>query len=133
MVAVSVERCLDIIPNKFKLAIITMNRARSILLGNHTDIENTKYTKKSINKTLREIEDNKLDLDLIEKEIRKNLLINNLFSKSFRLSSDDENIESENNVVDFNLKDEDLSSNLEDVIDIEEDTEIEDDVDIESE
>lgn len=133
MVAVSVERCLDIIQNKFKLAIITMNRARSILLGNHTDIENTKYTKKSINKTLREIEDNKLDLDLIEKEIGKNLLINNLFSKSFRLSSDDENIESENNVVDFNLKDEDLSSNLEDVIDIEEDTEIEDDVDIESE
>lgn len=133
MVAVSVERCLDIIPNKFKLAIITMNRARSILLGNHTDIENTKHTKKSINKTLCEIENNKLDLDLIEKEIRKNLLVNNLFSKSFKLSSEDENTDSESNIIDFNLKDEDLSSNLEDGLDIEDDIEIEDEIDIESE
>jgi DNA-directed RNA polymerase omega subunit len=87
---VSVEKCLEKIPNKFRLAVFTMGRARDLLLGAKTTIENTKYTKRSINKTLQEIEDNKLNLVELENKIKNDLLTNNLFLKNIHTASDDE-------------------------------------------
>lgn len=78
---VSLERCLESVPNRFELAILVMNRARDILYGAKSRIESTKYTKKSINKAMKEIEENDLDLGELEKKIKQNLLVNNLFLK----------------------------------------------------
>lgn len=118
MERVSIEKCLKEIPNKFKLAVIAMNRARSILLGSKTSVADTKYAKKSVNKSLIEIENEKIDLDSFEKEVRHNLLVNNLFLKDTHSVSDIDANDS-NNVIDLSADtDIDLSdSDSEDIDD----------------
>ena len=56
MTAVSMEKCLLNVPNKFELSVLAMNRAKEILLNeNSTDIETTRFTKKCVNKSLKEM------------------------------------------------------------------------------
>ncbi|MDR2777632.1 MAG: DNA-directed RNA polymerase subunit omega [Rickettsiales bacterium] len=79
---VSVEKCLDVVPNKFRLAIIVMNRARDLQTKAKPDVEVSKFARKSINKTLYEIRSGSLDIPSMEEKIKKDLLTNNLFPKS---------------------------------------------------
>ena len=120
MEKVSIEKCLEEIPNKFKLAVIAMNRARTILLGSKTSVTDTKYAKKSVNKSLIEIENEKIDLDSFEKEVKQNLLVNNLFLKDTHSVSDVDTNDSDN-VIDLSDSDIDLSDS--DSEDIDEDEE----------
>ncbi len=120
MERISIEKCLKEIPNKFKLAVIAMNRARSILLGSKTSVADTKYAKKSVNKSLIEIENEKIDLDSFEKEVRHNLLVNNLFLKDTHSVSDIDTNDS-GNVIDLSADtDIDLSDSDSEDIDDEE-------------
>lgn len=104
MKQISIESCLEQVPNKFELAILTMNRAKEILYGSKSKIENTKFAKKSVNKTLKEIENNELNLDDLKIKIKKNLLINNLFLKDTKnIEDNDENLDED---LDFKIDDE---------------------------
>ena len=132
---VSIEKCLEKIPNKFELSIVAMNRARNILLGAKTDIKDNKYAKKSVNKSLVEIENQKLDLESFRNDIKQNLLINNLFIKNINdnyetdkddhndssdLSITEEDIDNESDLDDYEGEDEE-----EDFSDIESDNDLE--------
>lgn len=131
MERVSIEKCLKEIPNKFKLAVIAMNRARSILLGSKTSIADSKYARKSVNKSLIEIENEKIDLDSFEKEVKQNLLVNNLFLKDTHSVSDTDTNDSDN-VIDLSTDtDVDLSDSDSEDIDDEENDFADNDSDIE--
>ena len=132
---VSIEKCLEKIPNKFELSVVAMNRARNILLGAKTDIKDNKYAKKSVNKSLVEIENQKLDLESFRNDIKQNLLINNLFIKNINdnyatdkddhkdssdLSITEEDIDNESDLDDYEGEDEE-----EDFSDIESDDDLE--------
>ena len=116
METVSIEECLKRIPNKFELSVIVMNRARSILLGSKSSFDNTKYAKKSVNQSLIEIENQELDLDSFKKELRQNLLVNNLFLKNTH-SSIDTNTSDSNNIIDLSLEGDNAISDSEDIDD----------------
>ena len=116
METVSIEECLKRIPNKFELSVIAMNRARSILLGSKSSVDNTKYAKKSVNQSLIEIENQELDLDSFKKEIRQNLLVNNLFLKNTHSSIDTDTSDS-NNIIDLSLEGDNAISDSEDIDD----------------
>ena len=120
METVSIEECLKRIPNKFELSVIAMNRARSILLGSKSSFDNTKYAKKSVNQSLIEIENHELDLDSFKKEIRQNLLVNNLFLKNTHSSIDTDTSDS-NNIIDLSLEGDNAISDSEDIDDDEDD------------
>ncbi len=120
METVSIEECLKRIPNKFELSVIAMNRARSILLGSKSSFDNTKYAKKSVNQSLIEIENQELDLDSFKKEIRQNLLVNNLFLKNTHSSIDTDTSDS-NNIIDLSLEGDNAISDSEDIDDDEDD------------
>lgn len=114
MEAVSIEKCLDVIPNKFRLAVLAMNRARDILMGAKTNVETSKYTQRAVNKALREIEIglfDKVAIAELEKNIGKNLISNNLFPKKFANSTGDAtgSVNSET-TKDINMDDEDVSA-----------------------
>ena len=127
---VSIEKCLEKIPNKFELSVVAMNRARNILLGAKTDIKDNKYAKKSVNKSLIEIENQKLDLEAFRNDIKQNLLINNLFIKNindnYETDKDDHNDSS-----DLSITEEDID-NESDLDDYEGEDEEEDFSDVES-
>lgn len=120
METVSIEECLKRIPNKFELSVIAMNRARSILLGSKSSVDNTKYAKKSVNQSLIEIENQELDLDSFKKEIGQNLLVNNLFLKNTHSSIDTDTSDS-NNIIDLSLEGDNAISDSEDIDDDEDD------------
>ena len=101
MSEVSLEKCLEVVPNRFELAVLIMNRAREILCGSKSKIETTKYTKKSVKKAMKEIEENDFELDELKSKIRKNLLVNRLFLK-------------DNKIVDENAEMDDADSKLDD-------------------
>ena len=82
MTAVSMEKCLLNLPHKFELSVLAMNRAKEILLNeNSTDIKTTRFTKKCVNKSLKEIEEGKVNIDVLEDRIKADLTINNMFLK----------------------------------------------------
>ena len=125
MQKVLIEKCLNNVPNKFELSILVMNRAKEILLGAKTDIETTRFTKKSINKALKEVEEGKLDIAEMEEKIKTNLLTDNLFLK------DASKYDEEGNSDDFDntdLDSDDIDDDLDDADD-EFDDDIDDDLD----
>ena len=127
---VSIEKCLEKIPNKFELSVVAMNRARNILLGAKTDIKDNKYAKKSVNKSLVEIENQKLDLESFRNDIKQNLLINNLFIKNINDNYETDN-DDHNDSSDLSITEEDID-NESDLDDYEGEDEEEDFSDIES-
>ena len=125
---VLIEKCLNNVPNKFELSILAMNRAKEIISGSKTDIETTRFTKKSINKSLKEIEEGKLDIPAMEEKIKKNLLINNLFLKESSKYEEDSGNDTtsdtdiaNDDISDFDDVEDDLDDDLED--DLEDDFE----------
>jgi DNA-directed RNA polymerase subunit K/omega len=72
--------------------MFAMGRAKQIVLGSKTGIETTKYTKKSINKALKEIEKNEIDYDLLKSRIKRDLLTNDLFLKNNKSMNDDDGL-----------------------------------------
>ena len=132
MSAVSIEKCLDKVPNKFTLSVLSMNRAKEILLSDKSEVETTRYTKKSVNKSLKEIEENILDIDSFKEKIKEDLTINtnNPFSKenvNAKHTDDDADCNSfESNIdmgEDIDAVDEEIEEDVEDDINL-------DDVDI---
>lgn len=68
MARVTVEDCLDIIPNRFLLAMVAAKRSKQLYKGGEPLIENRAGNKKIV-VALREIAANKIEFDI---PIRKN-------------------------------------------------------------
>lgn len=132
---VSIEKCLEKIPNKFELSVVAMNRARNILLGAKTDIKDNKYAKKSVNKSLVEIENQKLDLESFRNDIKQNLLINNLFIKNindnYETDKDDHNDSSDLSITEEDIDNESYLDDYEGEDEEEDFSDIESDDDLE--
>ncbi|MDR1425736.1 MAG: DNA-directed RNA polymerase subunit omega [Rickettsiales bacterium] len=100
---ISVEKCLDIIPNKFRLAIFVMNRAKDLQIRAKPDVEIQKFAKKNINRTLYEIKSGSLNIPILEEKIKKDILTNNLYSKNSGVFGDDSLNESDDDSLGLNL------------------------------
>lgn len=81
MKTVSIENCLDVIPNKFKLSLIAMDRAKRLMLGAKADSEYQNIEKNSY-VALKEIEDGKINLDEAIANTKADLLKDNMFKKN---------------------------------------------------
>ena len=86
---VSIEKCLDVVPNKFDLTIYAMNRAKELLAGAEPMVSNNKTAKKQINQALLEIQENKIDIAELRDRIENNILNNNNFLKDTKQDEDD--------------------------------------------
>lgn len=128
MKIVSIEKCLEAVPNKFELALLASNRAKSILAGSPSKLEENDKDDKAAYISLKEIEENKTDLVEAKKELKEDILKDNLFIKSTTrkdaLKSEDSFDDSDDN---FNL--DELMDNMEFDTDDPED----DDIDLGSE
>ncbi len=70
MARITVEDCVTVVPNRFKLCIIASNRARSIMSGADTQFSDKE---KPAVISLREIADGHVDINAIESSIIKNI------------------------------------------------------------
>jgi DNA-directed RNA polymerase omega subunit len=109
---VSIEKCLDVIPNKFELSLVAMNRARDVLLGAKCSVEATRFAKKSVNRVLSEIEQNSLDLVAMKDKIKRDLLTNNLFLKGAKSFPDDDITGVDDALMDLETKGDDVQIDL---------------------
>lgn len=116
---ISIEKCLNVVPNKFELTVLAMNRARDLLMGAVSEIETGKYTKKQVNKALKEIELQQIDLNALREKIKKNILNNNLFLKDVKQDEEDSNVDDGDDLNDdLDLKDDDLTDDDDDNFDL---------------
>ena len=67
MARVTVEDCLDVIPNRFLLAMVAAKRAKQLYKGSDPLIENKSGNKKIV-VALREIAANKVEFDIPTKK-----------------------------------------------------------------
>lgn len=67
MARVTVEDCLDVIPNRFLLAMVAAKRAKQLYKGAEPLIENKSANKKIV-VSLREIAANKVEFDIPTKK-----------------------------------------------------------------
>lgn len=67
MARVTVEDCLDVIPNRFLLAMVAAKRAKQLYKGAEPLIENKSANKKIV-VSLREIAANKIEFDIPTKK-----------------------------------------------------------------
>ncbi len=67
MARVTVEDCLDVIPNRFLLAMVASKRAKQLYKGAEPLIENKSGNKKIV-VALREIAANKIEFDIPTKK-----------------------------------------------------------------
>ncbi len=67
MARVTVEDCVLVVPNRFELCLIASSRAKNILSGSHTDLEQRNEKPAVI--ALREIGENLVDVDVIRGNI----------------------------------------------------------------
>ena len=106
MARVTVEDCVVVIPNRFELCLIAINRAKSILSGAATSLD--RKEKPSVI-SLREIAEGNIDIDNIRKNIVRNiknrdigdyeqLLANNETTESFVEKIDTQNITLKDNI-----------------------------------
>lgn len=128
MKVVSIEKCLEAVPNKFELALLASNRAKAILAGSPIAMEEKSKDDKPAFISLKEIEENKLDLQKTKVDLKEDILKDNLFIKSVvkkdSLKSDDSFDDGDD---DFNL--DELMNNME----FDTDDQEEDDIDLGSE
>ena len=110
MKTISVENCLDVIPNKFKLSLIAMDRAKRLMLGAKSDAEYQNIEKNSY-VALKEIEDGKIDIDEAIKNTKQDLLTDNLFKKKV---NDNQTREDDNNFED-DYEEDDENANFDDI------------------
>lgn len=129
MKTVSIENCLEVVPNKFELALLASNRAKSILAGSPSKLsDNDKYDKAAYI-SLKEIENKNVNLQEAREKLKEDILKDNLFIKNITkkdlLKSEDNFDDGDDN---FNL--DELMDNMEfdsDDFD-EEDSDIDDEV-----
>ena len=81
---VSIENCLNVVPNKFELSLLVSNRAKAILNGASTNLtyNYNKNEKKASFIALEEIEGERLDIASLKRDLKDELLRNNLFIKT---------------------------------------------------
>ena len=70
MARVTVEDCVVVVPNRFELCLIAINRAKSILSGAATYLDRQE---KPAVISLREIAEENIDIDNIRKNIIRNI------------------------------------------------------------
>ena len=70
MARVTVEDCIELLPNRFELVAIAATRAKQIASGNPINIE--RDNDKDTVVALREIADKKLDLNALRNELTQN-------------------------------------------------------------
>ena len=87
MAAVTVEDCLEIVPNRFELVLLANYRARQLMNGSPVLYTTTKTEKNTVI-ALREIAANLLDVNIMKEEIRETLKRQSLF-KNYDDSSND--------------------------------------------
>jgi DNA-directed RNA polymerase subunit K/omega len=92
---ISVEKCLDVVPNKFRLALVIMNRAKDMQMKAKPETEILKFAKKSVNRALYDLRRGRLDIPSLEEKIRKDLSTNNMFPKSNKNFKDDSGYEND--------------------------------------
>jgi DNA-directed RNA polymerase subunit omega len=112
MARITVEDCVEVVPNRFELCLIASNRAKAILSGSNTNLDRKE---KPAVIALREIAN-----DLIDVEAQRKNIINSIKNRGMvdlNVNSSDENIveaiaeETESNII---LKDDTfVSENIE--------------------
>lgn len=129
---ISIENCLNVVPNKFELSLLASNRAKAILNGApvYLDYTYNANKKKASYIALEEIENEKLDIVLLRKDLKEELLRDNLFIKTSGkkdfLKSD---LSSDDSDEDFDL--DELMDSME--FDDDTDDSVEDDIDLDVE
>lgn len=78
MAKITIEDCLQKVPNRFELALLAANRTKSLINGAESLIENTK-NERNVVLSLREIANDKLNLDELRSSIGKNLVYGHAF------------------------------------------------------
>ena len=104
MARVTVEDCVIVVPNRFELCLVAINRAKSILSGAPTTLN--KKEKPSVI-SLREIAEGGIDIENIRKNIVRNIKNRGVVSYD-QLATTTETIESfseEIDTQDITLKD----------------------------
>lgn len=72
MARVTVEDCVEVIPNRFELSLIAGNRAKALMEGAPQIIESKKKEKETV-VALREIGDNLLDVNTVRENMKKEI------------------------------------------------------------
>ena len=83
MARITVEDCVEVVPNRFELCLIASNRAKAILSGSSTDLDRKE---KPAVIALREIASDLIDVDSQRKNII-NSIKNSIFSFQGQSSS----------------------------------------------
>ncbi len=115
MARITVEDCVEVVPNRFELCLIASNRAKAILSGSNTNLDRKE---KPAVIALREIASDSIDVEAQRKNIINS--IKNRGMVDLNISSSDENIveaiseETESNII---LKDDSFVSENIDVND----------------
>jgi DNA-directed RNA polymerase subunit omega len=115
MARITVEDCVEVVPNRFELCLIASNRAKAILSGSNTNLDRKE---KPAVIALREIASDLIDVDAQRKNIINS--IKNRGMVDLNINSSDENIveaiseETEANII---LKDDSFVSENIDVND----------------
>jgi DNA-directed RNA polymerase subunit omega len=115
MARITVEDCVEVVPNRFELCLIASNRAKAILSGSSTNLDRKE---KPAVIALREIASDSIDVEAQRKNIINS--IKNRGMVDLNISSSDENIveaiseETESNII---LKDDSFVSENIDVND----------------
>jgi DNA-directed RNA polymerase subunit omega len=106
MARITVEDCVSIVSNRFELCLIASNRAKSILSGSATtlDVSVGKKEKPSVI-ALREIGDGIIDVEMVRKNIVKNIKNHGAGEYSDLVDSTDEEIIEEITSQNVMLKD----------------------------
>ncbi len=98
MARITVEDCVTVVPNRFELCLVASNRAKSILSGASTSIDNKE---KPAVIALREIADHLVDVPSIKRNIVRAIKNRGVFdnSSSSQEITDSLNEESESSLV----------------------------------
>ena len=87
MARITVEDCVEVVPNRFELCLIASNRAKAILSGSNTNLDRKE---KPAVIALREIASDLIDVDAQRKNIINS--IKNRGMVDLNINSSDENI-----------------------------------------
>lgn len=121
MKQVSIEGCLENVPNKFDLSLLAMARAKNLMLGAEPTISSSNFTKNS-NIALKEIEENKLDLNELKDVLKESLIKSDYFVKNMDKKEEDESQDDQDGTdldddiddIDGDIDEEELDSEEED-------------------
>lgn len=120
MKPISVEKCLDVIPNKFYLSLLAMNRAKKIMLGAKSSDEYQSIEKNSYI-ALKEIENGQVDVVQLKASLINDLTSDNLFKKNIEMQSNTSHLSNDFNakeIIEEEILEEELADDLNDEFEI---------------